>query len=343
MLNVLKVLQVGSLAALLGSAPVQASTLIRVQDLRTDGADHLEETVFGDDSRFEIYDLEVATVNGETVIRLDSNLPLAGVKDKRAADGHIGYGDLFIETAQGTYAVKFAPNETTLPTGVYKNAVGVNLAADNNGAALGRSNPRPTNLVAGDRIGDVYVSSVPGTEGSGQHRLIIAFAEELLPAGDRQLYFTQECHNDTVELAYQHSPMATEIPTAPMAMPSPGDVPHLGPTLAPSRSALAETPSSENIPSEAFIGAGVVGVAILLALLLGGDSDDADNQLPSFVSSEETEPRATGPDEADSEPLPMPPPTDPSSVPVPVPGLDGGWLAAAGLLFLTFRYLKARR
>lgn len=259
------------LLLLLLQQPATASTLYHAIDAHDDGHDRSPaQTLTGSQSRFEMYAVEIAVSDQEFVIRLDSNLPLQGVSSPFAKDGHIGYGDIFLESASGeTYAIKFAPNESPLPTGVYGNVVARNAAADNYGSSASANNPAiATNLVMGDRIGigDIVVAQVEGVPGSGNHRIVVSFPRHLLPEGTYTLSITQECANDLISLPIV-APLAQPLSPAP---PPPGLMPVAQPTALPFAAVATELGSIE-IPSEFLL---IAALGFLL-LLLDSDGDES--------------------------------------------------------------------
>ncbi len=105
--------------------------------------DGSEAGVFGSASDFEFYGLATKVTETSVFVAINSNLALGGYDYSGAADGHIGYGDLFfnfsgdnLATANGNlFGIRFAENNESgvSELGVYGNVTGKNIAETNSG------------------------------------------------------------------------------------------------------------------------------------------------------------------------------------------------------------------
>lgn len=157
--------------AIATSLPAQAGTLINGWNYARDdySYDGTEGGNLSATSKYDIYGIGVKQVGNDIWVGLNTSTPLTGVANSGAADGNIGWGDLFLDfnygsagnnfaTAQGSMiGIRFAAtNDSGAPsTGVYTNVTGKSVTQDNNGfASLGAY----SNQVSGARIGDLAVN-----------------------------------------------------------------------------------------------------------------------------------------------------------------------------------------
>lgn len=99
----------------------------------------------GAKSDYEMYGIAMKTVNSKVYVALNANMPLLGNSYSGAADGNIGWGDLFLNftgksfkdasAANQLFGIRFAGTNDSgaASTGVYKNVAGKSVAADNSG------------------------------------------------------------------------------------------------------------------------------------------------------------------------------------------------------------------
>ena len=158
-----------SLGAIATSLPAQAGTLINGWNYARD--DYSYDGVDGNNisatSRYDIYGIGIKEVDNYIYVGINTSMPLTGVASSFAADGNIGWGDLFLDfnygnsnfsSAQGSMiGIRFAAtNDSGAPTtGVYTNVTAKSVTAENNGFA---SLNQYSSLVPDARIGDLTVN-----------------------------------------------------------------------------------------------------------------------------------------------------------------------------------------
>ena len=133
----------------LWTLPAQAGTLYNNWNYAIDSFDDgYAAGIIGPSSDFEFYGLAIKETADTVYVGINSNLARNGVDVGAAADGHIGYGDLFfnftgqnLDTAQNPtynsnlFAIRFADNSDSGVTelGVYSNVIAQNVAKANSG------------------------------------------------------------------------------------------------------------------------------------------------------------------------------------------------------------------
>lgn len=105
--------------------------------------DGTEGSTIGDNSAFELYGLAYTETADSVIFAFSSNLELDGWQHRRARGGSVGYGDLFINFGDGSfadadgtdelYAVNFADNDSNLETGLYSGVKSKSLTTKNLG------------------------------------------------------------------------------------------------------------------------------------------------------------------------------------------------------------------
>ncbi len=105
--------------------------------------DGTEGRIIGDNSDFEFYGLAYQETADSVIFAFNSNLDIDGYNYSRARGGSIGYGDMFINfgdgsfaDAEGTdelYAVNFADNDSNVATGLYSGVTSQSLTTVNAG------------------------------------------------------------------------------------------------------------------------------------------------------------------------------------------------------------------
>ena len=121
--------------------------------------DGTEGSTIGDNSDFEFYGLAYQETADSVIFAFNSNLDLGGYDYSRARGGSIGYGDMFINFGDGSfadaegsddlYAVNFADNDSNVATGLYSGVTSQSLTTVNAGY---RSINQHTNTV-NNRLG----------------------------------------------------------------------------------------------------------------------------------------------------------------------------------------------
>ncbi len=133
-------------AIAMGAAPSHAGTLHNGWNYAIDSFnDGYTLGVIGARSEFEFYSMALRATNDRVYVALNSNLAREGARSSHAADGWIGYGDLFfnftglnLPGANGNlFAVHFGQNTNSGAAsqglGLYGNVTGQNVAKQNSG------------------------------------------------------------------------------------------------------------------------------------------------------------------------------------------------------------------
>ena len=117
--------------------------------------DGTEYSTIGDNSAFEFYGLAYQETADSVIFAFNSNLDLNGWAHNRARGGSVGYGDMFMNFGDGSfadaegsddlYAVNFADNDSNLDTGLYSGVTSQSLTTKNLGYSSIKSH---TNRVA---------------------------------------------------------------------------------------------------------------------------------------------------------------------------------------------------
>ena len=163
-----------SWGAIATTLPAHAGNLINGWDYARDdySYDGSDANGFSPTSRFDIYGIGVKQVNNEVWVGINASTPLTGASYSSAADGNIGWGDLFLDfgvgstfsSAQGSMlGIRFAAtNDSIAPTtGVYTNVTGKSVALDNSGYTnLNHYANHAPNAVIGDlALNDPYYAA----------------------------------------------------------------------------------------------------------------------------------------------------------------------------------------
>lgn len=128
--------------------------------------DGTEYSTIGDDSAFEFYGLAYQETADSVIFAFNSNLDLDGWQHRRAKGGAVGYGDLFLNFGDGSfadaegsddlYAVNFSDNDSNLDTGLYSNVTSQSLTRKNLGYSSIQSHTnRVANLGGSANHGDL--------------------------------------------------------------------------------------------------------------------------------------------------------------------------------------------
>ncbi len=105
--------------------------------------DGTEGRIIGDNSDFEFYGLAYQETADSVIFAFNSNLDINGYDYSRARGGNIGYGDMFINFGDGSFAdaegtddlfaVNFADNDSNVATGLYSGVTSQSLTTVNAG------------------------------------------------------------------------------------------------------------------------------------------------------------------------------------------------------------------
>jgi hypothetical protein len=106
--------------------------------------DGYERGVIGQNSSYEFYGMALQEDADNLYVAFNSNLPLDGIDFSRAADGNVGWGDLFFNfsgddflTAQANgdlFGIRFAEtNDSNVELGVYSGVIAKSVSQDNSG------------------------------------------------------------------------------------------------------------------------------------------------------------------------------------------------------------------
>ena len=83
---------------------------------------------------FEIFGMAVKQDRDTVYVAFNTNMPIGGVFDKRADDGHIGWGDVIFNFGGNNYGVHFAANQAGVPSvGLYKDINTADVTSENFG------------------------------------------------------------------------------------------------------------------------------------------------------------------------------------------------------------------
>lgn len=83
---------------------------------------------------FEIFGMAVKQDRDTVYVAFNTNMPIGGVFDKRADDGHIGWGDVIFNFGGNNYGVHFAANQAGVPSvGLYKDINTTDVTSENFG------------------------------------------------------------------------------------------------------------------------------------------------------------------------------------------------------------------
>ena len=105
--------------------------------------DGTEGSTIGDNSAFEFYGLAYQETADSVIFAFNSNLDIDGYDYSSARGGSIGYGDMFINFGEGSFAdaegtddlfaVNFADNDTNKDAGLYSSVTSKSLTTKNAG------------------------------------------------------------------------------------------------------------------------------------------------------------------------------------------------------------------
>ena len=162
-----------SLGAIATSLPAQAGTLINGWNYARDdySYDGVDGSNLSATSKYDIYGIGIKQVDNYIYVGINTSTPLTGVAASSAADGNVGWGDLFLDfnygninnsflSAQGSMiGIRFAAtNDSGAPTtGVYKNVTAKSVTAENSGFA-NLNDYKNSTSTKGARIGDLSVN-----------------------------------------------------------------------------------------------------------------------------------------------------------------------------------------
>ncbi|RMG06542.1 MAG: PEP-CTERM sorting domain-containing protein [Cyanobacteria bacterium J055] len=199
--------------------------------------DSFDDSTSGNDvgnTKYEIFGTAFQQTPTQLLFAINSNLSLEGTTSTYAADGHVGWGDLFLDLDGSLLGVKFVGNNASgvATTGLY-DTVTTKTVAKENGSAwdnlgeynnwvrqngktpsigdLGADDPYfnlnehvPNLIASGTRIGDVeLIADLTGLgldfgqfQATGAYTHVLAIDRTLLPAGNVKFWLAPECDND---------------------------------------------------------------------------------------------------------------------------------------------------
>lgn len=211
---------------------------------------------------FEIYGLAMKdNLENDTVsFAINANLPQNGAVVPYLTDyGHTGWGDLFLDTSDGRYGIRFTTDNESgvVSTGIYRDITTKSVATANDGWS---TNTNYTNFVlskggnpslgdlaqssspigdstdnviaSGTKIGDLLAADFTGLDfsrfgTSGVHTFGFSLSKSLLPTGDVTAWLFAECFNDGIALqgnlalAPVPPPIQPPLPPYPPITPKP--------------------------------------------------------------------------------------------------------------------------
>lgn len=160
--------------------------------------DGTEGRRIGENSAFEFYGLATKTTRDKVYFAVNSNLSLAGYQHRRALNGSIGYGDLFlnfsnlasVQAANGDlHAIRFNEiNDTTYESGLYANATGIGLMTQNSGYSNLARYRNAVNSSGGEAsFGDLDIETAYFNHDNGQATSLnnTAYGYTNMESGDR--------------------------------------------------------------------------------------------------------------------------------------------------------------
>jgi hypothetical protein len=111
----------------------QASTRKHGSTEWTDPRANEDGIVIGD-TDFEIFGMAMKQDRDTVYVAFNANMPIEGIFDKRADDGHIGWGDVIFNFGGNNYGIHFAANQAGVPSiGLYKDINTVDVTTQNYG------------------------------------------------------------------------------------------------------------------------------------------------------------------------------------------------------------------
>lgn len=199
--------------------------------------DSFDDSTAGNDvgnTKYEIFGTAFQQTPTQLLFAINSNLSLEGTTSTYAADGHVNWGDLFLDFDGNVFGVNFVGNNASgvSTTGVYADVTTKNVAKENglawdnlgeynnwvrqNGKTpsmgdLGADDPYfnpnehvPNLIASGTRIGDVeLITDITGLgldfghfQAIGTYTHVLAIDRTILPAGDVTFWLAPECNND---------------------------------------------------------------------------------------------------------------------------------------------------
>ncbi|NEQ96368.1 MAG: PEP-CTERM sorting domain-containing protein [Cyanothece sp. SIO2G6] len=161
--------------------------------------DGTEGRRIGENSAFEFYGLATKTTRDKVYFAVNSNLSLDGHRSRRALNGSISYGDLFlnfanldsVQAANGDlHAIRFnETNDTTYESGLYANVTGIGLMTQNSGYSNLVRHRNAVNSFGGEAsFGDLDAETAYFNHDNGQATSLnnTAYGYTNIGSGDRQ-------------------------------------------------------------------------------------------------------------------------------------------------------------
>ncbi|MGK7890813.1 MAG: XDD3 family exosortase-dependent surface protein [Leptolyngbyaceae cyanobacterium] len=160
--------------------------------------DGTEGRRIGANSKFEFYGLATRTTDDRVYFAVNSNLSLDGYAHRRALNGTIGYGDLFLNFAnmnsvtaangdENLYAIRFNEiNDTTVDVGLYSNVTGIGLMTQNVGYSnLARHRNKVSNYGGQAGFGDLEITTSYFNHDDGSQLNKSAYGYTNIGSGER--------------------------------------------------------------------------------------------------------------------------------------------------------------